>query len=110
MIAKAITYFGQPAILICDANCKKAFGINGRARIQIGKDEDDWAYAADGEVGEAPVDPGTYEGCDGKPVRPEDRLNRWCCRECERSTMAAPGEDFSLRNFAERLCNMPEAK
>ena len=85
MILKQIIYFGHPRTLICDAKCEKAWGINGRPRHQLSKDEDDYELLADHELGEAPADPGTYEGGHAKPQQRGERMNKWCCRECERS-------------------------
>lgn len=134
MIAKAVRYFGQPCILICDAKCRKAWGINNRPQIYVGDpaqevygygfkrevpqgvydqiiDENDTFYLSDDELGEAPIDPGTYEGGHAKPQTPEQRLNKWCARECERSKLIddkdAP-EDFTLPDFSQRLYNMSQ--
>lgn len=87
-----ITYFGQPAKVICDRNCSKAWGINLRPKTQLSNDEDDYVYLTDGELGEAPVDPGTYEGGFGKPSLPDVFPNKWCVRECERCEMSEPGK------------------
>ena len=90
MIAKAITYFGKPAVVACDANCAKAWGIQLRPRVQISANPDDYAFRADDELGIAPMDPGTYEGDDAKPMtRPMtgELMNRWCVRQCERSEL-----------------------
>lgn len=109
MISKQIVYFGQSAILACDGKCTKAWGANGK-RPQIDfdpDDEDDFAYLADNEVGEAPVNPGTYEGGEGKPQGPSARLNKWCARECERSTIVPPGKDIVLPDFSKRVYNCP---
>lgn len=105
MIAKSIVFFGQPLILICDANCRKAWGINNRPQVQLSDDEDDNEYLADNELGEAPEHPGTWEGEHTKPRTPEERLNKWCCRECERSTTVKDGEDFELPDFSRRYQN-----
>jgi hypothetical protein len=72
-------------------------------------DEEDYAFLADGELGEAPADPGTAEGGHGKPRAPGERLNKWCCRECERSVKVEPGEDFELPDFTRRVYNLPRA-
>jgi hypothetical protein len=110
MIAKQILYFGHKLILVCDARCDKAWGINHRPRVQLStSDEDDYAFLADGEVGEAPADPGTAEGDHRKPRTPGERLNKWCCRECERSLKVKPGEDFELPDFTRRVYNLPRA-
>lgn len=104
MFEKKITYFGQTAIVSCDAKCDKAWGINNRPKVYL-KDEDeypdDFYYLADGELGTAPIDPGTYEGNDGKPddARSAEDMNRWCVRECERCSLNGPINDFSKRVY-----------
>jgi len=105
MIARAITYFGEPLILVCDGKCDKAWGINNRPRVQLSDDEDDYEFLADHELGDAPFDPGTYEGGWGKPDDDKARLNKWCARECERSVRASPSMDFDLPNYDERFPN-----
>jgi hypothetical protein len=107
MIAKQITFFGKQCILACDANCGKAWGISNRPKLQLSNDEDDIVWLADGELGEAPQFPGTWEGGQGKPLNPEGRLNKWCARECERSVIVDVGEDFSLKDFSKRRYNQP---
>lgn len=109
MIAKAIIYFGQPVTVICDSKCSKAWGINNRPQIEFDPDDpDDTAYLADNEVGYAPSDPGTYEGGQGKPRTPDERLNKWCVRECERSCFVEQGKGIvEVRDFSKRRYNMP---
>jgi hypothetical protein len=108
MILKRITYFGQPAAVGCDAKCNKAWGINSRPKVQLSDDEDDYEWLADGELGDAPADPGTSEGGDTKPAFPEPLLNKWCVRECERCAMTPPdGSLVTLRDFSERIKNKP---
>jgi hypothetical protein len=105
-IAKAITYFGKPCVVACDANCDKAWGIWQRPRVQISADPDDYAFRADAELGTAPTDAGTYEGDDAKPLtRPMtgELMNRWCVRQCERSVVF----DGSLPDLSQRLYNIP---
>jgi hypothetical protein len=128
MIATSGAYAGQPIILACDAQCNKAWGINNRPRIYVGdptltiypkeKDqwlgdgsinEDDYFFLADSELGFAPVDPGTGEGDEFKPLIPAERLNKWCCRECERSIMVDNLDivkDFQLPDFNVRRYNI----
>lgn len=65
-----ITFCGQPAVLECDGNCSQAWGIN-------------WCGE---KIGIAPEDPGTYEGGHAKPT--DKKHNKWCARECERSTLS----------------------
>ena len=110
MIAKHILYLGNPLILACDAKCEKAWGHNRRPKVQLDpSNEDDYEYLADGELPVAPVDPGTYEGGHAKPAEKADRLNKWCCRECERSVMVKYGEDFDLPDFSKRVRNIKES-
>ncbi|MFN7015074.1 MAG: hypothetical protein ACK4ON_12480 [Bacteroidia bacterium] len=87
---KIITYFGQKTKVACDEKCNKAFGINSRP---LNLDENiDSEYLSDDELGEAPIDPGTYEGGDAKPVDKSSIPNKWCVRECERCVMSNLGE------------------
>lgn len=106
MIYRNITYFGKPAVVACDAQCSKAWGNNSRPRIEF-DDGDDFVYLADDELGDAPVDPGTYEGGFGKPTSSDEWLNKWCARECERSCLADRIEEARLPCYHERLYNMP---
>jgi hypothetical protein len=110
-----LTYREVPAggyneLLLCDGNCRKAWGINHRPKIEFSDvDPDDYAFLPDSEVGEAPADPGTYEGGHAKPRHDAgpNRQNKWCLRECERSISLAPGEAFRLPNdFLTRVYNM----
>lgn len=107
MSAKQITYFGQPMIVDCDRNCKKAWGINTRPRRQLSDNPDDFMLLADGELEIAPDDPGTYEGVDGKPASPNEFPNRWCVRECERCAKWRPGETPKYPNLNYPLFNIP---
>lgn len=107
VLTSHLTYFGQPVVVRCDAKCHKAWGINGRPSVQLGADVDDYAWLADDELGTAPVDPGTYEGGHAKPLAPPAVHNKWCVRECERSTMTDPGEPYDPPDFSRREPNMP---
>lgn len=107
-----ITYFSQPARVACDRLCSKAWGVNSRPRVQMGDDADDYAILADDELGEAPADPGTYEGGHAKPTSPDQFPNKWCVRECERCAISAPGQHelpLKLPDFGRRKLNMPHA-
>lgn len=121
-ISKEIRFFGHPCIVACDAKCSKAWGGSHRPKAYrmpsgeyvpmskkraalAGLDEDDYAYLADGELGEAPLDPGTEEGGNPKPYYPQDRLNKWCARECERSVIVDIGEPIILPDFSQRYYN-----
>jgi hypothetical protein len=95
MLSKSSFWFGT---LTCDGNCAKAWGINTRPRTQFSDDPDDYEFHADGELGDAPTNPGTYEGGEGKaPLS----LNKWCARECERSTIG----NKRLPDFSRRVYN-----
>lgn len=107
MITKEIIYFRKKMILACDKKCDKAWGISKRKNILLDiEDEDDIAFLSDNELGVAPLNPGTYEGGDGKPIDECELLNKWCCRECERSSLFNIDEediDKKLKDFSNRL-------
>lgn len=108
---KIITYVGQAAKVACDEQCNKAWGINNRPQNQLSDDMDDYEYLADGELGEAPINPGTYEGGDAKPINKVGIPNRWCVRECERCSMSHPGEShlpLEVKDFSKRRRNIIE--
>jgi len=121
MIVKRITSAGQQATHACDGRCSKAWGINrrpsipSRAERDASEDPDDYAFLADDELGEAPEDPGTYEGFCAKPRNakgPED-INKWCLRECERAWMSERGQPDAtpqLPDFSTRLYNIAPHK
>jgi hypothetical protein len=105
-----ITYCSQQAKVACDRLCSKAWGISNRPKVQLSGNEDDYAFLADGELGDAPADPGTYEGGHAKPASPDEFPNKWCVRECERCSMSRPCEyslPLAVRSFAERRYNIP---
>lgn len=110
MIGKLITAYGEAAFVMCDAKCDKAWGSTSRPRELCSEDEDDFVLLADGELGEAPANPDSYEGGVGKPRRPEDRLNRWCFRECERAEWAGHLDKdklVQLKDWSQRQYNIP---
>lgn len=110
MAEAEITFFGQKARVACDELCIKAWGINSRPLVQLSDDEDDFEWLADGELPDAPADPGTYEGNDGKPPFAAYFPNRWCVRECERCKMTPPGKPnapLALPDFSQRIRNRP---
>jgi hypothetical protein len=108
MLATVITYSGHRVVLICDGKCHKAWGVNHRPKIQLSDNEDDYEWLADGELGDAPINPGTYEGGHAKPRHPDQRHNKWCSRECERSGFAEDGKDFLLTDYSQRGRNIPQ--
>ena len=72
-----ILFFGQKARVGCDRKCIRAWGRN---------------YQGQRLKGNAPENPGTYEGGIGKPASPNEFPQKWCIRECERCVMSSPGE------------------
>lgn len=106
LLKKDIMYCAQDAVLACDGKCEKAWGINVRARVDLGSDPDDYYWPADSELGDAPADPGTYEGGHGKPDAEHKLESKWCARECERSGLYKPGEPVVLRDFSKRVYNI----
>lgn len=107
MHTKNIVFFGQSVVLACDGNCGKAWGIQCRPRLQLDPaDVDDRAYLSDTELGDAPADPGTYEGDHAKPDGPHD-MNKWCARQCERAVLRDPGEAIVLPDWSQRQLNKP---
>jgi hypothetical protein len=105
-ITKQIVAFGKPMIIGCDGECAKAWGVSNRPRVQISENPDDYYFLADSEVGTAPDDPGTYEGGHGKPTHSDERLNKWCSRQCERCVSARVGSALSFPNFLVRRYNI----
>lgn len=128
---KIIIFCGHQAKVACDEKCNKAWGMNHRPRVypEISEtkifglngesicpenediDEDNYAYCADDELGEAPEDPGTYEGFEeeAKPINKVGIPNKWCVRECERCAMSNPGQShlpLELRDLSKRFYNI----
>lgn len=98
--------------LVCDGVCSKAWGINNRPRIQLSDKADDYEFLSDGEVGDAPINPGTWEGGHSKPTHKNQRLNKWCARECERSLLVERDDElygFELEDFSKRIKNIKES-
>ena len=72
---------------------------------------DDYSYIPDYALGRAPTHPGTWEGDQGKPLHPSERLNKWCVRECERSEKVPIGDtliEIQLPDFNRPIYNMPK--
>ena len=106
---KTITFLRQKAKVKCDENCNKAWGRNSRPKKYLSKDEDDWCYLSDKELGDAPKNPQTYEDDYGKPIGKGNIPNKWCVRECERCVMSKPNEwnkFLALRDFTKRFYNI----
>jgi len=106
VISTEIQWFGRTVTLACDGKCNKAWGHNNRPKIRFDNDDwDDIAYLADDELGDAPEDPGTYEGFQAKPIN--KKHNKWCACECERSVICEVGEALELPDFSQRRYNQP---
>jgi hypothetical protein len=109
LLHKEIISFDRRETLICDGNCRKAWGINNRPRVILTEgDPDDYYFIPDGELCDAPDDPGTYRGGHAKPSAEagSNRLNKWCSRECERSIALGEGEEFRRpKDFSNRVFN-----
>jgi len=106
---KIIQYFEQPCKVVCDEKCNKAWGISNRPKEQLSEDPDDILWLSDGELGDAPTDPGTYEGGHAKPTSPAQIPNKWCVRECERCAMSRPGESgkpLAPKDWSNRVYNI----
>lgn len=106
---KHITYCSRKAILYCDGNCDKAWGKSSRPKIQLDENDiDDYYFLADSELDIAPEDPRTYEGFEmvGKPKNEADKLNKWCARECERSSINdLLSKGIEVKDFSKRYYN-----
>jgi hypothetical protein len=99
VIAKAMKFFGQDVVLVCDECCDMAFGISDRPKIG---ETPDGAFdmVPDSEIEKkAPKDPGSTEGADSKPRNKAERLNKWCARACERSVIIKPHETFKYGSY-----------
>ena len=107
MIIKCIKAFGEIMAIGCDGQCNKAWGISCRPKILLSDDEDDYEYLSDGELEEASMVSHTSEGGHMKPMLENDRLNKWCFRQCERLAMADLHSDIiKLPNFTSRISNI----
>lgn len=74
-------------------------------------DPNDFVFLGDNELGEAPSDPGTYEFDQGKPsnglMADSKLMNKWCARECERSTITDAGAEVVPRDMDNPQPNIP---
>ena len=99
---------GSACFVVCDGNCGKAWGVTARPKVELDpKEPDDVVFLADGELGEAPADPGTYEGGHAKPMTRPSRHNKWCARQCERSETFDPGQEAVVPDWTIRRFNQP---
>lgn len=120
LLQKEIVYHGERCVLVCDGRCDKAWGIQARPRYRFVSDDadpDDYVYLGDEHVGEAPP-PGkteiVSEGFEMKPsavpLTDPERLNKWCARQCERSTIVKLGEPIVLPDMQNPEPNMPHRR
>ena len=134
VLEKSIVYFGRTTKVICDNNCRKAWGICLRPSIYFnalgvpvgvrteqgmgGFEPEDWdndAYIPDYLLGEAPDNPGTSEGFQYKPSWKDNdpaKINKWCVRQCERNAMECHPDDprqvsLELPDFNDYRFNIP---
>ena len=118
MIKKDIVYNGQNVTAVCDGKCNKAWGTNNRPKVYVTNEDDDpdnYYFLSDTELGEAPEDPGTYEGDSGKPDHDDELMNKWCVRECERSgtfghVWGGVAKDYPPSDFSRRVYNCRDAQ
>jgi hypothetical protein len=89
---------------------QKAWGIQCRPKVQLSEEDDDYEWLADDELGNAPLDPETYEGGHGKPDNNQvESINKWCARQCERSIVWDRADAPPvLPDFSKRIKNMDE--
>jgi len=104
-----ITFLGHHVIVACDGVCTKAWGYNQRPSLNLSDNPDDIAWMSDEELGDAPVEPGTYEGNDTKPSDASEFPNKWCVRECERCVMVDNFEEPELPDYSKRRYNIPSS-
>lgn len=93
MRVEIVKFLGKDCVLACDGKCEKAWGMNSRP---VDDNDEFWH---DNVLGEAPEDPGTYEGDEGKPKK-DEKMNKWCFRECERSVFSRVINDIILPDFS----------
>ena len=78
LLTTSILYYGKRCLAVCDQKCTKAWGVSGkRPQWRDQAEPDDVIWFADSEVTEAPDDPGSYEGGQGKPLAPPSIHNKW---------------------------------
>lgn len=110
MYKKQVQAYGEQRIIGCDGKCNKAWGVICRPIVDLdGKGEDNHYLLGDDDLGEAPEDPGTYEGGDGKPFDAQsgEDMNRWCFRQCERCEDCKVGEELQLKDWSKKRYNKP---
>ncbi len=103
---KIITYFDKQVKVACDEKCEKAWG-GTRPKEKLSDDDDDVVYLSDSELGIAPVDTGTYEGGQAKPVEKQNIPNKWCVRQCERCVWGDIDKPIELKDWSKRRYNQP---
>lgn len=109
------SYYSAKGLLTisCDGKCHKAWGVNGR-RLENGNirmassDEEDVIYLSDNDVPDVANTSQFLEGGEGKPEI-IGKHNKWCMRECERSSWTKGLEDPKILDFSYEVYNMPES-
>jgi len=107
---KIILIFGERTKVACDEKCNKAFGKDTRPKVQLdGNDTDDYAWLADWELDEAPVNPGTRQSGQSKPVNKAEIPNAWCVGQCERCVKETRKFESHLQliDFDQRVYSKP---
>lgn len=104
-----IMFYGCEAQIVCDRRCDKAWGVNSRPHVHLSGCAFDFVFLADGELRDAPDDPGTRVVGESKPLSPDHFPSLWCLHECERSALSLvcglPNLPMPL-DFSRRIANM----
>ena len=101
-------------VVACDGRCEKAWGINGRPKVDLSDVADDCAWVPDQNLRNAPGPGQTAILSEGGHLKPNPSnaawklQSKWCLRECERSVWVKPGELPALPDFTRPLQNIPE--
>jgi len=104
---KTIIYSDKQIKVACEEKCEKSWGIAARPKEKLSEDDDDVVFLSDSELGTAPVDPGTYEGGQAKPVEKQNIPNKWCVRQCERCVWGDIDKPAELKDWSKRRYNQP---
>ena len=80
----------------------------------LSKNPDDYVFVADDLLGTAPGPGDTVGISEGSDLKPSaepttdgENINKWCARECERSTFVGTDEPLVLRNMSNPKPNIP---
>lgn len=108
MFVTVVPFLFKKVAVMCDGNCKKAWGIGLRPKNRLSDDDENWEWLADHELGEAPSDPGTSDGGFRKPQDEGHVLNKWCIWQCERAVFVEYFRNLELPDFSKRIPNRNE--